>query len=430
MRRRGVKDRPRGYEIFGKKPKSRGRITAVLHITTEISDSKPSQGTTAKRKYSLKHHLLEKMKTWINSLLEGERDEFLGRDRHARLDQGHDNYRNGYRPRRINFFGLGEIELKVPRDRQGEFTSQWLPERKGQDPELEAFLAEAFLAGLSTRDLARISEKHLGHKYDSKQISRIVARATTELEAWRRRSLQGQPYKFLYVDGANFLVRINGHVSRQSFCAVLGVSEENERFEVLALEMGDRERADLWASLFEDLAERGLNLETVELGIMDGLPGLEAIFQRFFPRAQTQRCQKHAKANACRRVRKQERERVSQDLNAIFYAPTQSAARAAFFTLKQQWGRLFPSAVQIIEKDLDSLLTFFQFDPTYWTVLRTTNPIERLNKEFKRRTNAMEVTGGEISTYRCLAYVAQTMEYRWSFHPLSQWSTVYTLNAA
>ena len=79
---------------------------------------------------------------------------------------------------------------------------------------------------------------------------------------------------------------------------------------------------------------------------------------------------------------------------------------------------------------LDSLLTFFQFDPTYWTVLRTTNPIERLNKEFKRRTRATEVTVGEISTYRCLAYVAQTMEYRWSFHPLSQWSTVYTLNAA
>jgi putative transposase len=312
---------------------------------------------------------------------------------------------------------------------QGEFTSQWLPERKGQDAELEAFLAEAFLAGLSTRDLARISEKHLGHRYDSKQISRIVGRATTELEAWRRRSLQGQRYKFLYVEGANFLVRINGHVSRQSFCAVLGVSEENEHFEVLALEMGDRERADLWANLFGDLADRGLNLEAVELGIMDGLPGLESIFQRFFPRAQTQRCQKHAKANACRRVRKQERELFSKDLNAIFYAPTQSAARTALFALKQQWGRLFPSAVQIIEKDSDSLLTFFQFDPT-WTVLRTTNPIERLNKEFKRRTNAMEVTGGEISTYRCLAYVAQTMEYRWSFHPLSQWSTVYTLNAA
>src|SRR5437667_6017096 len=123
-------------------------------------------------------------------------------------------------------------------------------------------------------------------------------------------------------------------------------------------------------------------------------------------------------------------EMFPRGLNGIVYAPNEGAARTAFFDVNDRWARLLPSAVQIIEKDLDSLLTFFQFDPTYWTVLRTTNPIERLNKEFKRRTNAMEVTGGEISTYRCLAYVAQTMEYRWSFHPLSQWSTVYTLNAA
>ena len=402
----------------------------MLNITTEVVGSEVDVEKATSKKVSLKQYVLEKLRTWVNSLLEGERDEFLGRGRHQPLDAEHDNYRNGYRPRKINLFGLGEIDLQIPRDRQGQFESEWLPERKGQDPELEAFLAEAFLAGLSTRDLARITEKHLGQKYDSKQISRIVARATTELEAWRQRSLQGQRYKFLYVDGANFQVRINGHVSRQSFCAVLGVTEENERFEVLALEMGDRERADLWESVFGSLADRGLEREAVELGIMDGLAGLESAFRRFFPRAQTQRCQKHAKANACRRVRKNERELFSKALNEIFYAPTESAARAAFFKVKEQWGRLFPSALQVVERDLDSLLTFFQFDPTYWTVLRTTNPIERLNKEFKRRTKAMEVTGGEISTYRCLAYVSQTMEYPWSFHPLSQWSTIYTLNAA
>jgi putative transposase len=402
----------------------------VLNITTEPPESDPGTETTATRKSSLKRYVLEKLQTWVNSLLEGERDEFLGRGRHQPLDENHDNYRNGYRPRKINFFGLGEVELRIPRDRQGEFESQWLPERKGQDAELEAFLAEAFLAGLSTRDLARISEKHLGHKYDSKQVSRIVARATTELETWRQRSLKGQRYKFLYLDGAHFRVRINGHVSLQSFCAVLGVTEENERFEVLTLVMGERERGDLWEGVFQDLAGRGLDLEAVELGIRDGLPGLEQIFKRFFSRAQTQRCQKHAKANACRRVRKKERELFSKALNPIFYAPRESEARAAFFKLNEQWSRQFPSAVQVIEKDLDSLLTFFQFDPTYWTVLRTTNPIERLNKEFKRRTRAMEVTGGEISTYRCLVYVSQTMEYRWSFHPLSQWSTVYTQAAA
>ena len=191
----------------------------MLHITTEVPGR--TELVAKEKKRSLKQHLLQKMTTWINSLLEGERDEFLGRGRHVPLAVEQDNYRNGYRPRRSNFFGLGEIELKVPRERKEKFQSQWLPERKGQDAELEGFLAEAFLAGLSTRDLARISEKPLGHRYDSKQISRIMARATSELQAWRRRSLQGQRYKFLYVDGANFLVRINGHVNRQSFCAML-----------------------------------------------------------------------------------------------------------------------------------------------------------------------------------------------------------------
>ena len=398
----------------------------MLNITIEG----PTKIARKRKERSLKSFLLGKMREWINQLLEAERDEFLDRGRQAPLDERHDNYRNGYRPRRINFFGLGKLDIRVPRDRKGEFQSAWLPERKAQDPEFEAFLAETFLAGLSTRDLARISEKHLGQKYDSKQVSRIVARATRDLEAWRNRSLKGERYKFLYVDGANFRVRINGHVSTQSFCAVLGVSEENERFEVLAIEMGDRERADLWESVFGSLLQRGLEAEAVELGIMDGLPGLETLFKSFFPRSQTQRCQKHAKANACRRVRKKERPLFSKDLNQIFYAPNEAAARAGFHEIKARWGNLFPSAVKVVEKDLDSLLTFFQFDATYWTTLRTTNPVERLNKEFKRRTRAMEVTGGEISTYRCLVYVALTMEYRWSFHPVSQWSAIYTQNAA
>lgn len=390
----------------------------------------PEKPENKAKKKSLKSWLLMKMQEWINQLLEAERDEFLGRGRQIQLDESHDNYRNGYRKRRLNFFGLGEIDVRVPRDRKGQFRSAWLPERKAQDPEFEAFLAEAFLAGLSTRDLARITEKHLGKKYDSKQVSRIVARASQDLELWRSRCLAGQRYKFLYIDGANFRVRINGHVGVQSFCAVLGISEENERFEVLAIEMGSRERSDLWDSVFRSLLDRGLEVDAVELGIMDGLPGLEKLFKSFFGRAQTQRCQTHAKANACRRVRKKERPLFSKDLNQIFYAPNEAVARAGFHELKANWGRLFPTAVQIIARDLDSLLTFFQFDATYWTTLRTTNPIERLNKEFKRRTKAMEVTGGEISTYRCLVYVAQTMEYRWSFHPVSQWSAIYTQNAA
>ena len=111
----------------------------MLNISTEDARSEVDMEVTAAKKTSLKQDVLQELRTWVNSLLEAERDEFLGRGRHPSLDKEHDHYRHGYRPRKINFFGLGEIELRVSRDRQGEFASEWLPERKGQDAELEAF---------------------------------------------------------------------------------------------------------------------------------------------------------------------------------------------------------------------------------------------------------------------------------------------------
>jgi Transposase, Mutator family len=161
----------------------------VLHITTEVPARMELARSCEKKKQSLRQHRLEKMKTWINSLLEGERDEFLGRDRHVPLDEGRDNYRNGYRPRRINFFGFGESELKVPRDRQGEFTSQWLPERKGQDPELEDLVGEA--PGAPVRFQADLAHCRAGHDRTRGLAPAILARPALQVSLYRRRQLSG-----------------------------------------------------------------------------------------------------------------------------------------------------------------------------------------------------------------------------------------------
>ena len=401
-----------------------GMVTAALTYDKE------------KGRRSLKRWLLERAQAWINGLLEAEMTEHLQRGRYEPLGD-RVNYRNGYRPRRLNLYGLGQARLKVPRDRRSTFKSLLLPERKGQDADFEAFIAECFLAGLSTRDITRISARHFGQRYDSKQVSRLVARASEEMDAWQQRSLKGRRFKFLFVDGANFKVRIHNRISRQSFCVVLGVSEEQECYEVLSVTMGDRESADLWGDIFNDLIRRGLDTAAVELGIMDGLPKLEEVFQTYFGRAQTQRCQVHAKRNALRRVRKADRHAFGTAVSAVFYAESEAAARRNFYALKDEWQTRFPGAVGVIERDLDSLLSFYQFDPVYWATIRTTNPIERLNKEFKRRTRAMEVTGGEQATYRIMIYVAMTMEYNWSRFQLRSWasafanrSSVYTHDAA
>ncbi len=392
---------------------------------------------------SLKVWLLEKVQAWLNALLRSELDEHLGRKAYEPAVVANPNYRNGSRPRKLNLFGLGPMELAVPRDRQGTFQSKLLPERKGQDAEFEALIAECWLAGLSTHDISRITANHFGQRYDSKQVSRIVERATEELETWQRRGLAGRKYKFLFIDGINVKVRIQDPVSKQnrvgkqSFCVVLGVSEEHEVYEVLSVTMGDREDSGLWADIFNDLQRRGLEASSVELGIMDGLPGLEEVFAHCFQQATTQRCQVHAKRQALKRVRKNERPAFKKSLDSVLYAPGEAEARKNFYAFRETWQPLFPGAVGVIERDLDSLLRFYRFDQKFWTTIRTTNPIERLNKEIKRRTKSMEVTGGEASTYRVVVYAARTMEFSWSKHRLSSWAdvlanrlAVYTHNAA
>ena len=152
--------------------------------------------------------------------------------------------------------------------------------------------------------------------------------------------------------------------------------------------------------------------------------------ERAFANAQTQRCQVHAKTNALKRVGKQARPDFKEDLNRVFYAANEAAARVAFAKFRQRWEKPYPSAVAVIVRDLDSLLRFYQWQPNYWPTLRTTNPIERVNKEFKRRTKAMEITGGEQTTYRLLAYVGLTMNLTWRYYSLSTPRNFYTLQAA
>lgn len=365
----------------------------------------------------------------VNGLLKAELALVLERERYERADSADVNYRNGSRPRGFSLLGLGRLIFRVPRDRQGAFQTKLLPPRVRRASELEAFIAELFLAGLSTRDVERVSLKHFGEKISSKEVSRVVAHVSSELDGFRHRSLADRRFKFLFLDGSYFKVRRGDRVDRVPFLAVVGIAED-DKVEVLGLDCGDRERCDVWEGLLRNLIERGLRADAVELGIMDGLPGLEALFRRLFPRAVVQRCQVHAKRNAIARVTKKDRGAFKADLDRVFYASSESAARKAWHSLKEHWSRSYPSAVQTIEKDLESLLTFFQFAKEYWPTIRTTNPIERLNKEFKRRTKAMEVTGGEENTYRILSYVALTLNWQWRKYSLSAGKFFYTLKAA
>ena len=189
---------------------------------------------------------------------------------------------------------------------------------------------------------------------------------------------------------------------------------------MLAVQSGDKESASTWRELFKDIKRRGLDSARVVLGIMDGLPGLEKVFLEEFPNAKVQRCQVHVARNVLAKVPRKLKKDIADEVRSIFYASSRKKALGFFEEFKAKWQEELPSAVKCLENSLDSCLTYLQFPEEEWICLRTTNVIERVNKEFKRRTKPMEIVAGERSCYTLLAFICLKMEVRWRSKPIGK----------
>jgi len=156
------------------------------------------------------------------------------------------------------------------------------------------------------------------------------------------------------------------------------------------------------------------------LGIMDGLPGLEKVFKEEFPKAKVQRCQVHVARNVLAKVPKKLKKVVADEMRSIFYASSKPKAMEFFHDFKNRWEKQIPSAVKCLGNSIESCLTFFNCPEQEWISLRTTNIIERLNKEFKRRTKPMEIVAGENACYMLLAFISLKMELHWKSNPIGK----------
>jgi putative transposase len=248
----------------------------------------------------------------------------------------------------------------------------------------------------------------LGVELSPTKVSECSRRLIESVEKWRSRELT-EKFKYLYLDGTNFAMRIDGKVVQVCVLVVIGVNESGIK-QVIALQAGDKESAGCWRELFKDLKTRGLDPSAVKLGIMDGLPGLEKVFCQEFPDAKVQRCQVHVARNVLCKVPKQMKEKVADDMRSVFYADTKNKALLFFEEFKKKYEQDVPSAVKCLGASLESTLSYLSFPQEEWISLRTTNPIERLNKEFKRRTKSMEIVAGEASCYNLLAVISLRMD--------------------
>jgi putative transposase len=349
---------------------------------------------------------------YLSNLMDMELDHFLGRKRYERTGEEDPNHRNGSYDRNFTLKGIGPVEVEVPRDRKGKFKTKIIARSKRYEEDLRQDLCLMFLSGVSTRSLSMISSRLIGRKLSPTEVSSANKELVEAVEKWRTRDLSKESIKYLFIDGVCFSMRVDGSVEMVSVLVVIGVTERGERL-VLALQAGDKESASNWRELFSDLKKRGLNPRRVILGIMDGLSGLEKVFKEEFPKAKVQRCQVHVARNVLAKVPRKLKRAVADDLRSIFYASSKEKALEFFSRFKERWEKKIPSAVKCLENSLDACLTFFDFPEEEWISLRTTNIIERLNKEFKRRTKPMEIIAGEQACYNLLAFICLKMELHW-----------------
>lgn len=382
----------------------------VVRISNVVALVKRFEEAPAQAMREVVAHTREAFRQTLERVMDAEVSLFLGRP------EERENKRNGYVKRSFGIKGVGTVSLRVPRDRKGRYSSNIVPASRRYDEATEKDVALLNLAGLSTRMLAQVSREVLGVRVSAQEVSSSMRQLVPAAKRFLERPLGERRWMYLYVDGTNFNVR-RTTVGREPTLVVLGV-DENGRKSVLSMIQGDRDNRRAWEAVFADLKVRGLDPSSVRLGIMDGLPGLEEAFAEMFPRAKTARCWVHKARNTMPRVPRRYQAAFQVDWDAVQYADNRAAAEAAFLSLEARWAKDAADAVACMKKDLPALLVHYDFPREHWESLRTTNPIERVNKEFKRRSRAMEVVGPE-GLKVLLAFTALRLEFGWAQTPIT-----------
>jgi len=304
-------------------------------------------------------------------------------------------YRNGTKTRTVTA-PSGPLALTVPRATLfagHEWISSLLPRYQRRLPEVNEAIAATYLAGGNTRRIRGALQPLLKAAPLSKSaVSRVVATLKEGLEAWRARSLTDIDAVYLYLDGFALRVRSAGKVVSIPALGVVGVLSDGRK-QLIALDLCSGESFAAWKGCLDDLAARGLHAPM--LCIIDGNAGLRRAVGLVWPRAAVQRCSVHKLRNLERKAPKHVLAAIREDFHRIVYAVSAEAARGAYTVFERTWAKRCPGLVTSLREGGDELLTFFRFPKAQWKTLRTTNVIERLHEEFRRRVKTQGSLPGE-----------------------------------
>ncbi len=351
--------------------------------------------------------LREGVRVLAQELMELEVAEQLGADRHERTPD-RNGYRNGYRERPWDT-RVGTIELQVPRVRDGSFFPSLLEPRRRAERALVAVVQEAYVQGISTRRVDDLVQA-LGMQGISKsQVSRMCVELDKEVESFRCRKLAG-PYPYLWLDGTFVKVRENGRVMSQAIVIAIGVTASGER-EVLGLDVGPSESGAFWLAFLRGLVARGLN--GVRLVISDAHSGLKMAIAAILQGAVWQRCRVHFVRDALGLVPKNAQQMVAATIRTVFVQPDAASARQTWRTVADSFRTRFPRLTHMLAEAEDDVLAYSSFPQAHWHQVWSNNPLERLNKEVKRRTDVVGIFPNPAAVVRLVGCVLAEQHEEW-----------------
>ena len=351
--------------------------------------------------------LPELIRIVINAAMQAERQQYLqvAPYQHSPDRRGH---ANGYKPKTIKS-RMGEIRLDVPQVREGGFYPGALEKGQRSERALTLTLAEMYVQGVSTRKVTAIVEQLCGSSVSSSMVSQAAKLLDETLEDWRNGPLGEFPYVFL--DARYEKIRQSGQVREAAILFAVGVDLEGKR-QILGVSVSLNEHEVHWRAFLQSLVARGLN--SVQLIISDAHEGLKAARIAVFGGVLWQRCQFHLQQNAGAHVTRQDtRREVAENLRTIFNAPDRQTAEAYLRKIVQKYAQVAPALADWLEKNIPEGLTVFSFPASQRRRLRTSNGLERLSREIKRRTRVVSIFPNEAACLRLISAILMEINEEW-----------------